>query len=91
MYVYSFSINSIYFSANLTRFVDKLNEGLLTAYGRKENFDLGVTARILYGKLLDSFTEVPVFTTESNSRMVSTAQNFAAVSKTTLFRLETGD
>jgi hypothetical protein len=42
---------------------------------------LGVAFRQQYGKLLNNFTEqgaLPVFRTESQDRMVKTAENFAA-------------
>lgn len=59
----------------------KLGAELLTPFGRLQNFELGVEARQLYGGLLNNFTEqgvLPVFRTESEDRMVKTAQNFAA-------------
>jgi hypothetical protein len=54
---------------------------LLTPFGRSQNFNLGVAYRQLYGELLNNFTEtgtIPVFRTESQDRMVKTAENFAA-------------
>jgi hypothetical protein len=59
----------------------KLGAELLTPSGRSENFQLGVEYRQLYGHLLNNFTEagtIPVFRTESQDRMVKTAENFAA-------------
>jgi hypothetical protein len=59
----------------------KLGAELLTPSGRSENFLLGVEYRQLYGHLLNNFTEagtIPVFRTESQDRMVKTAENFAA-------------
>ncbi|KAL5380963.1 hypothetical protein DPSP01_007495 [Paraphaeosphaeria sporulosa] len=59
----------------------KLGAELLTPFGRSQNFLLGVAYRQLYGKLLNNFTEagtIPVFRTQSQDRMVKTAQNFAA-------------
>lgn len=59
----------------------KLGAELLTPFGRTQNFLLGVEYRQLYGKLLNNFTEqgtIPVFRTESQDRMVKTANNFAA-------------
>lgn len=59
----------------------KLGAELLTPFGRSQNFLLGVEHRQLYGKLLNNFTEqgtLPVFRTESQDRMVKTANNFAA-------------
>jgi hypothetical protein len=59
----------------------KLGAELLTPFGRSQNFQLGVEYRQLYGELLNNFTEqdaLPVFRTESQDRMVKTAENFAA-------------
>lgn len=59
----------------------KLGAELLTPFGRTQNFLLGVEYRQLYGKLLNNFTAqgaLPVFRTESQDRMVKTANNFAA-------------
>lgn len=78
--------NSTGFSASgdlefLNSWTYKLGAELLTPFGRKQNFDLGVAARQLYGQLLLNFTEsgtLPVFRTQSQDRMVKTMQNFAA-------------
>lgn len=59
----------------------KLGAELLTPFGRSQNFELGVAYRQLYGELLNNFTAsntLPVFRTESQDRMVKTAENFAA-------------
>ncbi|KAH0378509.1 phosphoglycerate mutase-like protein, partial [Aureobasidium melanogenum] len=59
----------------------KLGAELLTPFGRSQNFQLGIEYRQLYGELLNNFTEqdaLPVFRTESQDRMVKTAENFAA-------------
>ncbi|ADV21280.1 acid phosphatase [Cryptococcus gattii E566] len=59
----------------------KLGAELLTPFGRLQNFELGVAFRQQYGELLNNFTEqgaLPVFRTESQDRMVKTAENFAA-------------
>ncbi len=59
----------------------KLGAELLTPFGRSQNFNLGVAYRQLYGELLNNFTAagtLPVFRTESQDRMVKTAENFAA-------------
>jgi len=59
----------------------KLGAELLTPFGRAENFLLGTTHRVLYGHLLNNFTasgKLPVFRTQSQDRMVKTAENFAA-------------
>ena len=59
----------------------KLGAELLTPFGRSQSFNLGVAYRQLYGNLLNNFTAtntIPVFRTESQDRMVKTAENFAA-------------
>lgn len=59
----------------------KLGAELLTPFGRSQNFLLGVEYRQLYGHLLNNFTaagKLPVFRTQSQDRMVKTAENFAA-------------
>jgi len=59
----------------------KLGAELLTPFGRLQNYALGVEGRQLYGHLLNNFTAqgtIPVFRTESQDRMVKTAENFAA-------------
>ncbi|KAG6331252.1 hypothetical protein ID866_7837 [Astraeus odoratus] len=58
----------------------KLGEEGLTPFGRAQLFDLGVSMRMRYGFLLKNFTEanaLPVFRTESQNRMLASAQNFA--------------
>ncbi|RXW17979.1 hypothetical protein EST38_g7881 [Candolleomyces aberdarensis] len=58
----------------------KLGEELLTPFGRKQLFDLGLSYRMKYGFLLQNFTEsntIPVFRTESQDRMLNSALNFA--------------
>lgn len=65
----------------LSAWTYKLGAELLTPFGRSQNFMLGVQYRQLYGELLNNFTEtgtIPVFRTESQDRMVKTAENFAA-------------
>jgi hypothetical protein len=55
------------------------NEGL-TPFGRSQLYDLGVSMRMRYGFLLKNFSEtntLPVFRTESQTRMLNSAQNFA--------------
>lgn len=75
---------SLAFSGNLTFLADwtyKLGSDLLTPFGRSQNFMLGVAYRQLYGHLLNNFTQagtLPVFRTQSQDRMVKTAENFAA-------------
>lgn len=59
----------------------RLGAELLTPSGRSENFMLGIEYRQLYGHLLNNFTaagKIPVFRTESEDRMVKTAENFCA-------------
>lgn len=58
----------------------KLGEEILTPFGRQQLYDLGVSLRIKYGFLLQDFTEknkLPVFRTESQDRMLTSAMNFA--------------
>ncbi|KAF9533657.1 phytase [Crepidotus variabilis] len=58
----------------------KLGEELLTPFGRQQLYDLGISARMKYGFLLQNFTEkntIPVFRTESQDRMLASAMNFA--------------
>lgn len=65
----------------LANWTYKLGAELLTPFGRSQNFLLGVSYRELYGHLLNNFTEagtLPVFRTQSQDRMVKTAENFAA-------------
>lgn len=64
----------------LNKWTYKLGAELLTPFGRQQLFDLGVTMRIKYGFLLENFTRtntLPVFRTESQDRMLSSAMNFA--------------
>ena len=65
----------------LSNWTYKLGAELLTPFGRSQNFMLGVEYRQLYGELLNNFTAqkaLPVFRTQSQDRMVKTAENFAA-------------
>lgn len=67
--------------AFLSNWTYKLGAELLTPFGRSQNFMLGVAYRELYGHLLNNFTAagtLPVFRTQSQDRMVKTAENFAA-------------
>ncbi|KAK4683843.1 hypothetical protein P7C73_g6377, partial [Tremellales sp. Uapishka_1] len=67
--------------AFLNTWTYKLGAELLTPFGRLQNFELGVAFRQQYGELLNNFTvqgALPVFRTESQDRMVKTAENFAA-------------
>ncbi|PIL31642.1 hypothetical protein GSI_06344 [Ganoderma sinense ZZ0214-1] len=56
----------------------KLGAELLTPFGREQLFDLGVAFRVKYGHLLKNFTQIPVFRTTSEARMVDSALHFAA-------------
>ncbi|KAH8084590.1 putative phytase [Filobasidium floriforme] len=57
----------------------KLGGEILTPFGRQQLFNLGVSARVKYGFLLEQFEDrLPVFRTESQDRMLKSAQNFAA-------------
>nr|ODN93254.1 acid phosphatase [Cryptococcus depauperatus CBS 7841] len=65
----------------LNKWTYKLGAELLSPFGRLQNFELGVAFRQQYGSLLNNFTDagtLPVFRTESQDRMVKTAQNFLA-------------
>ncbi|KAF1848003.1 phosphoglycerate mutase-like protein [Cucurbitaria berberidis CBS 394.84] len=67
--------------AFLSDWTYKLGAELLTPFGRSQNFLLGVEYRQLYGHILNNFTAartLPVFRTQSQDRMVKTAENFAA-------------
>ncbi|ORY32143.1 putative phytase [Naematelia encephala] len=56
----------------------KLGEEVLTPFGRQQLFNLGVSARLKYGNLLEKMDgRLPVFRTESQDRMLRSAQNFA--------------
>ncbi|KAI0361287.1 phosphoglycerate mutase-like protein [Trametes cingulata] len=56
----------------------KLGAELLTPFGRQQLFDLGSAFRVKYGHLLKDFTDLPVFRTTSEARMVDSALHFAA-------------
>ncbi|KAH9937171.1 histidine phosphatase superfamily [Fomitopsis serialis] len=56
----------------------KLGAEVLTPFGREQLFELGVGFRVKYGELLNKFTDLPVFRTTSEYRMVESALNFAA-------------
>ena len=47
--------------------------GLDLAGSTSHRFDLGMEFRMKYGELLESFTELPVFRTTSEERMVQSA------------------
>ncbi|KAJ6473997.1 phosphoglycerate mutase-like protein [Mycena vitilis] len=56
----------------------KLGAEILTPFGRSQLFNLGVGFRVKYGELLKGFTDLPVFRTTSQGRMVDSALHFAA-------------
>nr|ADW23572.1 acid phosphatase [uncultured organism] len=56
----------------------KLGAEILTPFGREQLFNLGVGFRVQYGDLLKGFTELPVWRTTSEDRMVDSALHFAA-------------
>ncbi|KZT30678.1 phosphoglycerate mutase-like protein [Neolentinus lepideus HHB14362 ss-1] len=56
----------------------KLGAEILTPFGREQMYDLGVGFRVKYGQLLKGFTQLPVFRTTSEDRMLNSALNFAA-------------
>ncbi|KAG2075022.1 phosphoglycerate mutase-like protein [Suillus decipiens] len=56
----------------------KLGAEILTPFGRDSLFSNGVAFRYRYGNLLNAFTDLPVFRTTSENRMVDSALNFAA-------------
>ncbi|KIJ68571.1 hypothetical protein HYDPIDRAFT_173254 [Hydnomerulius pinastri MD-312] len=56
----------------------KLGAEILTPFGREALFDSGVAFRNRYGQLLNAFTDLPVWRTTSEDRMVDSALNFAA-------------
>jgi len=56
----------------------KLGAEILTPFGRAQLFELGVGFRVKYGNLLKGFTDLPVWRTTSEERMVDSALHFAA-------------
>ncbi|TFK56975.1 phosphoglycerate mutase-like protein [Heliocybe sulcata] len=56
----------------------RLGAEILTPFGREQMYDLGVGFRVKYGELLKGFTQLPVFRTTSEDRMINSALNFAA-------------
>lgn len=71
--------------AFLNTWTYKLGHNVLTPFGRQQLFDLGVSMRLKYGFLLESFTDpeshiaprLPIIRTESQDRMLASATNFA--------------
>ncbi|KZT65932.1 phosphoglycerate mutase-like protein [Daedalea quercina L-15889] len=64
--------------AFLNTWTYKLGAEILTPEGRQQPFDLGIAFRVKYGQLLNGFTDLPVFRTTSQNRMVESAIHFAA-------------
>ncbi|KAA1471725.1 phosphoglycerate mutase-like protein [Dentipellis sp. KUC8613] len=62
----------------LNEWTYKLGAEILTPFGRKQLYDLGVGFRVSYGDLLKGFVDLPVFRTNSQERMVDSALQFAA-------------
>jgi hypothetical protein len=75
--------NSTGFSASgdlgfLNTWTYKLGAEILTPFGRSQVFELGVGFRVKYGNLLKDLTDLPVFRTTSEERMLDSALHFAA-------------
>ncbi|KAF5375037.1 hypothetical protein D9758_000392 [Tetrapyrgos nigripes] len=51
----------------------KLGAEILTPFGREQLFNLGVGFRVKYGQLLKGFSDLPVWRTTSEERMVDSA------------------
>ncbi|KZT05885.1 phosphoglycerate mutase-like protein [Laetiporus sulphureus 93-53] len=64
--------------AFLNTWTYKLGAEVLTPFGRGQPFNLGIGFRTKYGELLNEFTDLPVFRTTSEDRMLKSALNFAA-------------
>ncbi|KAI0066187.1 phosphoglycerate mutase-like protein [Artomyces pyxidatus] len=62
----------------LNTWVYKLGGEILTPFGRQEMYSLGVGTRMRYGDLLKGFSDLPVWRTTSQERMVDSALQFAA-------------
>ncbi|KAF7288319.1 Acid phosphatase [Mycena chlorophos] len=56
----------------------RLGAEILTPFGRAQLYELGVGFRVKYGELLHGFTDLPVWRTTSEERMVDSALQFAA-------------
>nr|GAT44528.1 acid phosphatase [Mycena chlorophos] len=56
----------------------RLGAEILTPFGRAQMYELGVGFRVKYGELLHGFTDLPVWRTTSEERMVDSALQFAA-------------
>ncbi|KAF8191057.1 histidine phosphatase superfamily [Mycena galopus ATCC 62051] len=64
--------------AFLNTWTYKLGAEILTPFGRAQLFELGVGFRVKYGDILKEFTDLPVWRTTSEERMVDSALHFAA-------------
>lgn len=64
--------------AFLNTWTYRLGAEILTPFGRAQLFELGVGFRVKYGDLLKGFTDLPVWRTTSEERMVDSALHFAA-------------
>lgn len=74
----SHSFKAIGSLAFLNDWTYPLGAEVLTPFGREQLFQLGVSFRVKYGRLLEKLTKPPVFRTTSQDRMVNSALNFAA-------------
>ncbi|KAI0302585.1 phosphoglycerate mutase-like protein [Russula brevipes] len=64
--------------AFLNTWTYKLGAEILTPLGRQQLYELGVNTRIRYGDLLKEATDLPVWRTTSQERMLDSALQFAA-------------
>ncbi|TFY79221.1 hypothetical protein EWM64_g4791 [Hericium alpestre] len=64
--------------AFLNEWTYKLGAEILTPFGRSQLYNLGVGFRVRYGELLKGFTDLPVWRTTSEERMIDSALQFAA-------------
>ncbi|TFY81484.1 hypothetical protein EWM64_g2529 [Hericium alpestre] len=56
----------------------KMGAEILSPFGREQLYELGVGFRVNYGDLLKGFSDLPVFRSTSEERMVDSSLNFAA-------------
>ncbi|KAI0044628.1 phosphoglycerate mutase-like protein [Auriscalpium vulgare] len=81
--IHNATVNGTGFSATgplefLNTWTFKLGAEILTPLGRQQLYELGVNSRVRYGDLLKGFTDLPVWRTTSEARMVDSALQFAA-------------
>ncbi|VDB95974.1 unnamed protein product [Peniophora sp. CBMAI 1063] len=81
--LHNITVNGTGFSASgpaefLNTWQFSLGAEILTPLGREQLYELGVNARVRYGALLKGFTDLPVWRTTSEARMVDSALQFAA-------------